>query len=240
MPLSFITVWISAKSRLISDGTLIKSVIPWIPCWRTSSAFLRASGIVVRLSTTSRSLSFGITIIVSTFSFNLSIPLVAFCILVLDSKRKGFVTTPTVRAPCSFAIRAITGAAPVPVPPPIPHVTNTMSAPFSAADISSALSSAAFSPISGLAPAPRPLVILSPICISVGALHSWSACLSVLIAINSTPAICSSIIRFTALLPPPPTPTTIIFAAASDSFVLISSKGFSSFVILIIYYTSHW
>ena len=34
-------------------------------------------------------------------------------------------------------------------------------------------------------------------------------------------------------------PTTIIFAAASDSFVLISSKGFSSFVILIIYYTSH-
>ncbi len=30
---------------------------------------------------------------------------------------------------CSFAILAITGAAPVPVPPPIPQVTNTMSAP---------------------------------------------------------------------------------------------------------------
>ena len=238
IPLSVITVWTSAKSRLISEGTLIRSVIPWIPCCNTSSAFLRASGIVVRLSTTSSSLSFGITIRVSTLSFNFSIPARALFIRVFDSKRKGFVTTPTVSAPCSFAIRATTGVAPVPVPPPMPQVTNTISAPFNAADISSALSSAAFSPISGLAPAPSPLVILSPICISVGALHNCNACLSVLIAINSTPAICSSIIRLTALFPPPPTPTTIIFAAASDSFVLISSKGFSSFVILIIYYTS--
>ena len=177
------------------------------------------------------------TISVSTLSFNFSIPARALFIRVLDSKRNGFVTTPTVREPCSLAIRATTGVAPVPVPPPIPQVTKTMSAPFNAAAISSELSSAAFSPISGLAPAPRPLVILSPICKSVGALLNWSACLSVLIAINSTPAICSSIIRFTALLPPPPTPTTMILAAASDSLVLISSKGFSSFVILIIHYT---
>ena len=176
----------------------------------------------------------GMTMSVSTFSFNLSIPCRALFIRVLDSKRKGFVTTPTVRAPCSFAMRATTGVAPVPVPPPIPHVTNTISAPFRAAEISSALSSAAFSPISGRAPAPSPLVILSPICISVGALHNCRACLSVLIAINSTPAICSSIIRLTALFPPPPTPTTMIFAAASDSFVLISSKGFSSFVSILI------
>ena len=170
---------------------------------------------------------------VSTFSFNFSIPARALFIRAFDSKRKGFVTTPTVNAPCSFAIRATTGVAPVPVPPPIPQVTNTMSAPLSAEAISSALSSAAFSPTSGFAPAPSPLVSLSPICISVGALHNCNACLSVLIAINSTPAICSSIIRFTALLPPPPTPTTIIFAAASDSFVLISNKSFSSFVFLI-------
>ena len=225
IPLSFITVWISAKSRLISDGTLIRSVIPWIPCCRTSSAFFRASGIVVRLSTTSRSLSFGITMIVSTFSFSLSIPARAFCILVLDSKRNGFVTTPTVSAPCSFAIRAMTGAAPVPVPPPMPQVTNTMSAPLRAAEISSELSSAAFSPTSGCAPAPSPLVSFSPICISVGALQSCNACLSVFTAINSTPAICSSIIRLTALFPPPPTPTTIILAAASDSLVLISTEA---------------
>ena len=36
---------------------------------------------------------------------------------------KGLVTTPTVRIPISFAAPAITGAAPVPVPPPIPQVT---------------------------------------------------------------------------------------------------------------------
>ena len=110
------------------------------------------------------------TISVSTLSFNFSIPARALFIRVLDSKRNGFVTTPTVREPCSLAIRATTGVAPVPVPPPIPQVTKTMSAPFNAAAISSELSSAAFSPISGLAPAPRPLVILSPICKSVGAL----------------------------------------------------------------------
>jgi hypothetical protein len=42
------------------------------------------------------------------------------------SKWNGLVTTPTVRMPSSLAARAITGAAPVPVPPPMPAVTNTM------------------------------------------------------------------------------------------------------------------
>ena len=36
---------------------------------------------------------------------------------------------PTVSAPTSRAIRAITGAAPEPVPPPSPAVTNTRSEP---------------------------------------------------------------------------------------------------------------
>ena len=171
-PLLIITVLTSAKSRLIRPGTLIRSVIPCTACCNTSSAFFKASGIVVLLSTISRSLSFGITISVSTFSFNFSIPARALFILVLDSNLKGLVTTPTVSAPCSLAIRATTGVAPVPVPPPIPQVTNTISAPLSADWISSALSSAAFSPISGLAPAPRPFVSLSPICIRVGALHN--------------------------------------------------------------------
>ena len=126
--------------------------------------------------------------------------------------------------PISFAIRAITGAAPVPVPPPIPAVTNTISAPLRACASSSWLSSAAFSPISGFAPAPSPLVSFSPICIAVDALQNCSACLSVLIPINSTPAISSSIIRLTALLPAPPTPTTIILAEFSASFIFISNK----------------
>ena len=75
------------------------------------------------------------------------------------SNSNGRVTTPTVRAPISFlAISAITGAAPVPVPPPSPAVTNTMSAPLSASLMSSRDSAAAPWPICGLAPAPRPLV----------------------------------------------------------------------------------
>ena len=45
------------------------------------------------------------------------------------SKRNGLVTTPTVSAPSSRASCAMTGAAPVPVPPPMPAVTKTMSAP---------------------------------------------------------------------------------------------------------------
>ena len=56
-----------------------------------------------------------------------------------------------------------TGAAPVPVPPPIPQVTNTISAPSIICLTSSMLSSAAFCPTSGCAPAPRPFVIFSPI-----------------------------------------------------------------------------
>ncbi len=39
------------------------------------------------------------------------------------SNWNGLVTTPTVRMPISRAARAMTGAAPVPVPPPMPAVT---------------------------------------------------------------------------------------------------------------------
>ena len=55
----------------------------------------------------------------------------------------GIVTMPTVSAPSSRAIRATTGAAPEPVPPPSPAVTNTMSLPRSAVLIWSYASSAA-------------------------------------------------------------------------------------------------
>ena len=46
------------------------------------------------------------------------------------------VTTPMVSAPIDLAIRATTGAPPVPVPPPSPAVTKTMSAPVRACSIS--------------------------------------------------------------------------------------------------------
>ena len=58
--------------------------------------------------------------------------------------KDGFVTIATVRAPLCFATSATTGAAPVPVPPPIPAAIKTRSEPSNACCNSSLDSSAAF------------------------------------------------------------------------------------------------
>jgi len=130
--------------------------------------------------------------------------------MILPSKANGFVTTATVKAPRSLAACAIIGAEPVPVPPPRPAVTKTMSAPRSACSILSLSSMAAFSPISGFPPAPSPFVILDPIPSLISAFERPRSCKSVFTAMNCTffnPAI---IIRFTAFEPPPPVPITLI------------------------------
>ena len=115
---------------------------------------------------------------------------------------------PTVKAPSSRAIFATTGAAPEPVPPPSPAVTNTMSDPRSVRLIESYASSAALRPISGSAPEPSPSVSSLPMWIFVGASHIWSCWMSVLTAMKSTCVIPASIMRSTAFRPAPPTPTT--------------------------------
>ena len=70
---------------------------------------------------------------------------------------------PMVRIPISFAALAITGAAPVPVPPPIPAVMKHIFVPVSKILVrSSRLSFAASRPISGSAPAPSPSVSETP------------------------------------------------------------------------------
>ena len=117
-----------------------------------------ASVIDVRRSTTESSRSLGIVMIVSTQSRSCSSPISACCARCLPSNLNGLVTTPIVSAPSSLARLAITGAAPVPVPPPRPVVTKIMSAPDSALMIMSMSSSAACRPMFGSAPAPRPLV----------------------------------------------------------------------------------
>ena len=106
----------------------------------------------------------GITIKVSTRLRRALIPSSACLVRLFPSKLKGRVTTPTVKQPISLATSAAMGAAPVPVPPPIPEVINTRSVFSKAWAISSRDSSAAFCPIAGFPPAPRPLVILCPIC----------------------------------------------------------------------------
>jgi hypothetical protein len=77
--------------------------------------------------------------------------------------------------PIVLAMSAITGAAPVPVPPPIPAVMNSMSAPSINSPMRSRSSIAASRPISGFAPAPRPRVRLLPSCNCICAVERRSA-----------------------------------------------------------------
>ena len=135
-------------------------------------------------------------------------PASAACARREPSNPKGLVTMPTVSAPSSRAMRASTGAAPVPVPPPSPQVMKTMSEPLSSALVLSKSSIAAVRPRSGSAPEPRPRVAPWPICSVTWAEDCCSDCASVLTATNSTPPSSASIMRLTALTPAPPTPTT--------------------------------
>ena len=66
---------------------------------------------------------------VSQKFLNVETPRKALDILFGASKLKGKVTIATVRIPKSLHTFATTGAAPVPVPPPIPAVTKTRSDP---------------------------------------------------------------------------------------------------------------
>ena len=126
----------SAKSVLMSPGTVIRSVTPRTAESRTSSAILKASSIEVSAAVTESSRSLGMTMSVSTFSRSDWMPFSAWVARRLPSKENGRVTTPIVKMPNPRAISATTGAAPVPVPPPSPAVMKTMSVSISASSIS--------------------------------------------------------------------------------------------------------
>ena len=230
-PIFFIIVSTSAKSRFITPWTLIKSEIPFAAWCKIVSAIWKASGKVVDLSTIDISFWLGIAINVSQAFFISAIPSRALFILLGPSKLKGSVTIPTVNTPSSLEICEITGAAPVPVPPPIPAVMNTMSAPSIKAIIASLSASTASLPTLEFAPAPNPLVKFFPTCIlcSDGLLSkSWA---SVFIAIKSTPCIPDVIILVTAFPPAPPTPTTFNFA-----FCSLKLSNSNSMIISFIYW----
>ena len=101
-------------------------------------------------------------------------------IRLFPSNVNGRVTMAIVNAPSSLATLAITGAAPVPVPPPIPAAIKTISAPLTMLRISSFDASAAARPTSGSPPAPKPLVNSLPNTILFSAFEDIKACLSVL------------------------------------------------------------
>ena len=175
MPISDITVRTSAKSTLIMPGRVIRSAIPCTAPLSTSLAALNALTRLQFLPSTCISFSFGIIIRESTASRSSLMPSSAIFIRLRPSNGNGRVTTATVRIPSSRATSATMGAAPVPVPPPMPAVMNTISAPASVSAILSRSSIAAWRPISGLAPAPSPLVSSPPICSAVRAALRLSA-----------------------------------------------------------------
>ena len=151
------------------------------------------------------------------------------------SNWNGLVTTPTVRMPSSREARAITGAAPVPVPPPMPAVMNTIWQPTRWALMSAIASSAAAAPISGFDPAPRPSVTLAPIWMRRSAAELARACASVLATTNSTPLSPRSIMLLTALPPAPPTPNTVmrgLSSVRSGTLRLMVMAVFRSFIAL--------
>ena len=204
----------SAKSTFTRPGTVMMSEIPRTPCLKMSSATLKASVMGRSGSTQSRRRSLGMMMRVSTAERRDSMASMACCLRRRPSKEKGVVTMATVKMPIDLATLATTGAAPEPVPPPMPAVTKTMSEPATAASMAALLSAAAFCPMAGLPPAPRPRVRAVP---------SWSlldgrtgetsrAWASVLKTKKSTPVRSDLSIRLTALEPPPPTPMTLIEA----------------------------
>ncbi len=162
IPEPFIILRMSAKSRLTRPGLVISSVIPFTALPNSSSATIKAL-FIGRLGATSRSLSLGITITVSAAACNFSRPFSAFSRLRKPSALNGIVATAIVKAPIFLANLEMTGAEPVPVPPPSPQVTKTMSAPSSFSLIKFSLSSALSSPISGSPPAPNPPQVSLPI-----------------------------------------------------------------------------
>mmetsp|Transcript_1644 Transcript_1644/g.5495 ORF Transcript_1644/g.5495 Transcript_1644/m.5495 type:complete len:284 (-) Transcript_1644:233-1084(-) len=211
VPASLMMERTSAKSTLMRPGLMMISEMPTTPWRRMSSATRNAPSIVVPSGTIWSRRSLEMTMSVSTASWRFRVATWACWARFRPSKPKGFVTTPTVSAPSSLATDATMGAAPDPVPPPMPAVTKTMSAPDSAAAISARDSSAAASPCDGLPPAPKPRVVSRPMFIVFPARLRESACASVFMAQKSTKEPASvSTMRFTAFPPPPPTPTTLI------------------------------
>ena len=157
LPGSPMTVRTSSKSTFTWPGTLMISAMPPTAFFNTSLAWAKAWSWVTSSPNTSSNFSFNTTISESTLASSSARPLSALLMRFGPSKSKGLVITPTVKMPISLATRAITGAAPVPVPPPMPAVMNNMCAPAIASRMSSTAISAASRPLSGLLPAPSPL-----------------------------------------------------------------------------------
>ena len=159
---SRIMVLTSAKSILMYPEMVMISAIAFAALVSTSSALANAFD---RFKSGKIFLSFSlfITSMASTYSLRATTPSSAWRIFTLPSKAKGMVTIPTVSIPMSCAVLATMGDAPVPVPPPMPAVINTILVLSANIVCKSATdSSAARRATSGRPPAPSPCVMFFP------------------------------------------------------------------------------
>ena len=203
----------SAKSRLIRPGIVIRSVMPWTPWRRTLSASRNASRMLVRRSTIASSFSFGITISVSTISRRRSMPSCAWraALRALEGERArddaDGQRADLVLGDLGDHRRGARAGAAALARGDEHHVR----ALERLLDVVARLGRGALADLRVRARA-EALREGAPMCSLRSASVIWSACASVLAAMNSTPESPASIIRFTALVPPPPTPTTLMTA----------------------------
>ena len=157
MPMPVMIVLTSAKSTLISPGTVIRSLMP-CTAWRSTSSAIRNASESGRapLHEVEQPL-------VRDRDQGVDRGAQLLDRLVGDRhaprgprSRTAWSTTATVSAPISEASDARIGAEPLPVPPPRPAVMNTMSAPSSDSRIASVSSSADLRPDLRVGAGPEP------------------------------------------------------------------------------------
>lgn len=85
---------------------------------------------MMHLSAASDDLSFKVAVVMSAFSFGLSVPLVTFYVLILSSGQGNFIAAPAIETPYSFTVLTVAKTTPIPIPPPVPRMAGAVSTPF--------------------------------------------------------------------------------------------------------------
>ena len=211
LPISAITVRMSAKSRFTTPGLTIRSVTPRTPMCRTLSAILKASAKVVRSLAILNRFWFGMTMSVSTNCCSSSRPAsearrrfdaleveglgddadgqdAALARHAGDHRRGAGAGAAAHAGGDEDHVRAVEMAAPAPPSPPRRRRGRSRAW------------RRRRGPASGAAPS----------CTRRSARLCSSACASVFATTNSTPSRPVAIMLLTALVPPPPTPMTVM------------------------------
>ena len=225
-PASRMIVRTSAKSRLIRPGTVIRSVIPWTPWRRMSSALRKASR--TRLAPLDdlqqllvRDDDQGVDLVAQLLDpvERLLHPAPALELERLrhdaDGQRADLLLGDLGdhRRGAGAGAAALAGGD-----------EDHVGALQRLLDVVAALGRGAGADLGVAAGAEAAGQLLADPELDVGVAVASSACASVLTATNSTPLSPASTMRLTALVPPPPTPTTLITARYEDFHLHLSGR----------------